>query len=193
MKKVFGIEGLDRLGKSTLIDGILNRLGFHQVIHFAKPQKLDVYVKAASRVPASVTEAYAPAYLYQQASFYNSMKLATSGAHVIFDRWHIGEVVYSPMYRKYSGDYVYNLELQAGLDTYNKVRLILLTENFETAKHFIDDGQSLGPIEKRAEEQERFLEAFNRSNIPDKRIICVTNPTTGGFRDKDDILEEALQ
>jgi thymidylate kinase len=195
-KLVYAIEGLDRLGKSTLIEGMLNRLGYYQVIHFSKPQQLGCYQNAAvahydAWDKIGVPKKHASAYVYQHAGFMNSMILATSGANIIFDRWHLGESVYSPMYREYDGDYVFNLEKQFGLDEAD-VRLILLTEDFEISKHFVDDGESLGPMEKREEEQKRFITAFGKSCIRDKRIVSVTDPALGGFKPKDWILEEAL-
>lgn len=187
---VFGIEGLDRLGKSTLIDGIRQKLGYFEVIHFSKPQKLAAYAQTAA--VAGVPPQSLQAYHYQQESFRNSMLLAKSGARVIFDRWHLGEAVYSPMYRLYDGSYVFDFEKHHDLDYVSGLRLILLTEDFDVSRHFVDDGESLGAIENREEEQERFIEAFNRSIILDKRIICVTDPGIGGFKPKDWILAEAL-
>jgi thymidylate kinase len=174
------------LGKSTLIEGIRNKLGYYQVIHFSKPEVLDYY----NSVPDGT-----PQYWYQYFSFVNSMHIAKSaGARIIFDRWHIGEVVYSPMYRGYSGDYVYDLEEKILGDTAG-IKLILLTEDFKVSRHFVDDGQSLGPSYKREEEQNRFIDAFHRSNIKNKQIINVTNRDGmgGGFRQKWAILEEALR
>lgn len=199
-KDVYAIEGLDRLGKSTLIDGILNTFGYYEIIHFSKPKKLDMYITAEKQFdenefsyPRDIPKDSLAAYYYQSAGFRNSMLLAKSGARVIFDRWHIGEAVYSPMYRKYSGDYVFTQELCSGLHMHPSLRLILLVEDFKVARHFVDDGQSLGPIEKREEEQKRFVEAFFKSHIQDKRIITVTDPATGGFRNKDEILKEAIE
>lgn len=189
MKTVFAIEGLDRLGKSTLIDGIRHRCGYYEVIHFSKPQRLDIYRGAPvwGRPPET-----APLFHYQRASFRNSMILATSGARIVFDRWHLGEYVYSPMYRGYDGSYVFEMEQRFNLDALD-LRLILLTEDFSVARHFVDDGNSLGAIENREEEQARFLEAFKLSIIRDKRIINVTDQGIGGFRRKEDILAEALE
>ena len=45
-KTVYAIEGIDRLGKGTLISGILNRVGFYNVVHFGKPEVLKVYADA---------------------------------------------------------------------------------------------------------------------------------------------------
>lgn len=188
--QVFGIEGLDRLGKSTLIDGIRQQLGYYEVVHFSKPQKLAAYANAAP--VAGVPNTSLQAYHYQQESFRNSMLMAKSGSRIIFDRWHLGEAVYSPMYRFYDGSYVFDFERYHDLDQVGHIRLILLTEDFDISRHFVDDGQSLGTVIDREEEQQRFIAAFHRSIIKDKRIICVTDPALGGFKPKDWILAEAL-
>ena len=70
--------------------------------------------------------------------------------------------------------------------------MVLLVEEFGVSAHFVDDGNSLGGTEKRREEQRLFREAFDRSTISDKRIVCVTETATGGFRPTQDILDEAL-
>jgi thymidylate kinase len=175
---VYAVEGIDRLGKSTLIDSIMQRLGYYEVIHFAKPKQLDYYRGSLE--------------IYQRESFINSMVLASSGARIIFDRWHLGEAVYAPLYRGYSGDYVFELESHHDIDLAD-VRLILLTEDFDYGRHFVDDGESLGAIENREKEQALFLAAFEKSHIKDKRVISVTDPGLGGFKPKDWILAEALE
>jgi thymidylate kinase len=185
MKQVYAIEGLDRLGKSTLIGGLQNSLGFFNVIHFGKPQKLKAYEDASVYDIARAQE-----YEYQKAGFINSMLLAKSGARVIFDRWHLGEVVYAPLYRAYSGNYVFDIEKNAMMQEANQVRLILLVENFNISRHFKTDGDSFDD-RRREEEQELFIDAMARSIIPDKMVICVTAPD-GGFRPSRDILAEAL-
>lgn len=187
----FLIEGLDRLGKSTLIQGIRDELGYYEVIHFSKPQRLAIYDGMAT-VEGEINKLQSY-YHYQYAGFENMMQLICGGGKIVFDRAHLGEVVYSPMYRNYSGDYVFELENHYCLDDRGDIRLILLVEDFDIAKHFVDDGESLGPVEKREEEQERFIEAFHRSSIKDKRIICVTDQALGGFRRKEDILADALR
>lgn len=189
MKHVYCVEGLDRLGKSSLIEGIMNALGYYEVIHFSKPKKLSAYANS-SALPG-VPNSSLQVYHYQQESFRNSMIMARSGARIIFDRWHLGEAVYSPMYRAYDGSYVFDFEKNHNLDSAD-IRLILLTENFSVSRHFVDDGESLGTEDDRKEEQDRFIAAFNRSIIRDKRIISVTDPALGGFKPKDVILNEAL-
>jgi thymidylate kinase len=112
-------------------------------------------------------------------------------ARIICDRTHLGEVVYAPIYRGYSGDFIFNLEEQFNVTGITGVRLILLTEDFSMARHFVDDGKSFDNS-NRADEQDMFIRAFNESTVDDKRIICVTNPETGEFKDRELILKEAL-
>lgn len=192
-KFVYAIEGLDRLGKSTLAEGIQRELGYFQVIHYGKPERLAKYADAV--MPEGVAhdpDVCDPQLLaYQQALYRNSMKLSQSGARIIFDRWHIAETVYAPMYRKYDANYVFDLEKRFKLDETNMVRLVLLTEDFESSKHFVSDGLSFDDS-RREDEQNRFIAGFNKSAIKDKRIICVTDPVTGGFRPAEDVLREAL-
>lgn len=203
MNNVYVIEGIDALGKSTVVDGLKQKLGFFQVLHFQKPEKLQFY-EGAGRFWLEEHPEFASCgksndkYIeneqyrqYQKASFRNSMIMATSGARLIYDRWHLGECVYAPLYRGYSGDYVFDLEKRLHLNCKGNVRLILLTEDFSVAKHFVDDGESFD-ISKREQEQEMFIEAFNKSCIPNKRIICVTDKATGGFRHKEQILLDAI-
>jgi thymidylate kinase len=192
LKDIYIIEGLDRLGKSTLIKNIQHRFGFYQVIHFGKPEMLDKYQIEACGPGNDFDKSYT-LKLYQEASFKNMFRLMSSpitGTRVIFDRAHLGELVYAPMYRGYSGDYVMELERIYAMEYSHRVRMILLTEDFSTSKHFVEDGDSFDPT-KRQEEQEKFIKAFNASIIPDKRIVCVTDPSTGQFKEQKEILREA--
>jgi thymidylate kinase len=178
MYDVILLEGVDRTGKSSLIQGILNTQGYYQVMHFEKPKKLDYYTEGN------------PLFMYQLESFENAMILANSGARIIYDRAHLGEYVYS-RHRGYSGEYVFDLEKDHKIDQHPSLSLILLIEDFGISKHFNDDGKSLGPVDERELEQIMFIEAFFKSCIQDKKIVCVTAPD-GSFRPKEDILKEAL-
>lgn len=174
----FLIEGLDRLGKDTLIDGIQDELGYHQVLHFSKPKQL---------------KCYGDLYRYQRASFRNLFSLLSRAhsARVICNRAHLGEAVYSPLYRGYSGDYVFDVERDYHAEDLEYSKLVLLTEDFGRSQHFVDDGLSFDPS-KREQEQNLFLEAFKKSRMKHKQIVCVTDPATGLFRSKEDILREVL-
>ncbi len=99
----FLIEGLDRLGKDTLIEGIQNRLGYHQVLHYSKPLELDCYLRDPS---------FSAQRHYQEASFRTMFHLLRDAhdANIICNRAHLGECVYAPLYRGYSGEYVFDIE-----------------------------------------------------------------------------------
>lgn len=191
----FIYEGIDRLGKDSLIKNLINELGFYQVLHRTKPESLDYYLQEAKDNKLENLK-NAELFLYQRACFSQDMALLNiaelSKLNIIFNRGWLGEAVYAPLYRGYSGEYVFELEKIAGIDKLSNTRLILLTEDFSKATHFLDDGNSLGTTEKRAEEQEMFLQAFNKSLLSDKKIICVTG-ADGTFRAKEDILKEALE
>jgi thymidylate kinase len=181
----FLVEGIDRVGKDHLISKLLDLLGYYHVIHYEKPKELNFY----SRVPdANALKAY------QEDSFRTMFSILrdTSAARVACNRAHLGEYVYAPMYRQYSGKYVFDLEREFAVDKLLATRLILLTEDFERSTHFIDDGRSLGGTDQRKAEQELFLEAFTLSIIADKRVISITDPSSGAFRQPDAIVQEAL-
>lgn len=184
------IEGLDRLGKDTLINGILNTRGYHQVLHFSKPQYLTCYEPCPTGMSAAEMKSEA-LFKYQERSFRTmfSMLRDATYAHIICNRAHLGECVYAPLYRGYAGEYVFDIERSLMKDVHS-TRLILLTEDFKISQHFVDDGESFD-ITKREKEQEMFLAAFEKSCISDKRVICVTD-STGGFRPKEQILAEVL-
>lgn len=201
---VYIIEGLDRLGKSTLIDGIKNKLGFHLQFHRQKPEFLSFYdpglSKATSFEEAGKLKGRA-LYEYQRACFSADMQLINASSYcdkngnvqipIIFDRSWLGEYVYAPMYRGYPGDYVFDLEIEHDIGERDDVVLILLVEDFKISKHFLDDGLSFD-ISKRQVEQELFIEAFCKSKIKRKIAISVTDLTTGSFKEKDQILAAAL-
>lgn len=90
---------------------------------------------------------------------------------IICDRSHLGEAVYSPMYRKYSGDYVFDLEKEYLPEFEDPVGLLVFTE---TAENLIkrDDGLSfsIDPVQKQAE-IDTFRSAFNKSKVPYKKFI----------------------
>lgn len=171
----FLIEGVDRMGKSTLIQGLLNELGYHLVVHYDKPKLLKAYADEEK-----------PLLEYQRVLYQNMFEMIHQGMPVIFDRAHLGEVVYAPMYRKYSPEYIYMLEKMH--DT-SGARLVLLTTS--DFSFVTDDGNSID-FTRKEEEQVRFVEAFNRSSIKDKVLVDVSNGR-GGYKLAEEILAEVLK
>jgi hypothetical protein len=171
------IEGIDRLGKDTLIQNIIKETTYHAVLHFGKP----ILTKD------NEDDDY-PLQKYQRKSFDAGFYILRTPTNLIFNRFILGEVVYSPKYRNYSGDYIFELEKKYGASQMDNVKLILLTtSDFSFIK---DDGLSFD-FSKKEEEQADFIKAFGRSTFKHKCLIDVANQQ-GGFRSERDILQEAL-
>lgn len=201
----FLIDGIDRLGKSTLIKNIIEELGYHLVIHYDKPKVLNYYMGTAQMIKESAPEDtdYDESYrqlspenlarrLYQEETNMGMFDLLRTDTPMIFDRTHLGEMVYAPLYRKYSGEYVYDLEKDY-LDTRpytspGSTRLILLVSS--NTDMLVDDGLGFDPAKKN-DEQNLFIDAFNKSQIPNKVMIDV-HDGKGGYRPYEDILMDAL-
>ena len=171
------IEGIDRLGKSSVAEAIENRLGFHLYYHCAKPKKLTKYSGSAIEKPER---------RYQKETFHNMFKVLESDVNIIFDRAHLGEVVYSPGIRGYDGDYVFNIEKKYNTDD---VVLVLLyaDADFEVE----DDKDSIQPWSLRPHEQEEFKRAFERSVIKKKVMIKVNNGKE--YRPMSNIVNEVIK
>lgn len=186
----FIVEGMDRLGKSTLIENIYQYLGFHQEIHYTKPRQLAFYDWGKHEDDADRKRTMLR--LYQLESFTQGFDiLRNTTAKLIMNRFHLGEVVYSPMYRGYDGGYVFDLEENFGCAEADDTLLILLTTtNFG---FIVEDGNSFneGDVVKRHNEQIIFQEAFDRSIFPNKVTVDV-HDGKGGFRPALDIFHEAV-
>jgi hypothetical protein len=173
------IEGVDRLGKGTLIKGLKNATGAQLHIHYEKPELLTFYQNGAitlfndDNIDATQKEIDAKALeLYQMDSFlqmFNMLSAVEMG--IILDRAHLGEVVYAKRYRGYSGDYVFELESVIGAGSLIKDVLVLLTAS--DMSYLEDDGMSFDFNAKEAEQAD-FIDAFNRSNYRNKLQIDVS-------------------
>lgn len=170
------IEGIDRLGKDTLIKSIINTYGYHQVLHYQKPERLDVY--------------NGDLFKYQRQSFITMFEMLNSNiGNLILNRAHLGETVYAPRYRKYDGSYVFELEQRIGWPAVNQTRLVLLyTSDFS---FITDDGASFD-FSAKEQEQAEFKQAFFRSSFKNKVLVDVSNGA-GGFKSKEQVFGEALR
>lgn len=180
------IEGIDRLGKSTLVNNILEKEGYNLTIHYDKPMDLDYYKDEFTCYDGREASINGRKKQYMTDLNHVMFQMIQNlNAPIIFDRAHLGETVYAPLYRKYDGDYVFDIESSYNTDS---ARLILLiSSNLDMVT---DDGLSFDPANKLIEQQ-RFLRAFSLSQIKDKIIIDVHNGK-GGFKSTEQILDEAL-
>ena len=164
------IEGVDALGKSTQIQKIKDEfekqgISVH-ILHYSN-------IKAFGNDNKKIREAS-----YKQ--YRDMLKLANYAASedsmaLILDRSHVGEAVYSPLYRDYNGDFVFEEEKTfLWQDNLKRIKLILFTDEVEAIikrDKERNDGQSfsLDP-EMKKKELELFDKAFEKSILNKKRI-----------------------
>ena len=149
------IEGLDNVGKSTLISNIIKeyKKPFLCLHYYANPDKNDP-IKWGKKQ-------------------YNKMfDVFYANDYVIADRAHLGELVYPKMYNGYDGNYVKELEKK-----YNTKRILLITLVDEPENLIArDDGLSFSTdIDKKTEEVQLFVDAHEASVIEHKHLINVAN------------------
>lgn len=161
------IEGIDRLGKSTLINNILKHYGPHPIIHCSSPPK-------GIADPAK----------YQEEYFTKCFKMLNQPIDVIFDRCHLGEYIYGPLYRKTDPNFIFKIESYYPIACEDTILVLLYTDDFTIME---DDGLSFD-FDAREKEQALFIEAFNKSKIINKIKIKVNE--NGTYRKAEDIFNE---
>lgn len=216
MKKTkYLIDGIDRLGKSSLIARIQEAFGYHLVIHYDKPKNLECnesFAKSLKKSASEFLESNSEAdlnelqniqiknvietsdlskWVYQEDTNQNMFELMKTKVPIIFDRTHLGEMVYAPMYRNYPGDYVFELEEDFVKGSAKKAKatvlVLLVTSNTEMLQ---DDGMSFD-FKNKDLEQNRFIEAYNRSKLP--KIMIDVHDMNGDYRDYEDIFYEFVE
>jgi len=161
--KLVIIEGCDRVGKDTLINGLSESFNRTTTEHWGYPVGENDEEKTA----------------YQKTSFkLNMMKWRVEKTWdllnlYIWNRSHIGEYVYGTMYRDSSpASWIPQLEerfLAEDVDVY----LILMVADPEfIAKQ--DDGKSYSSnIDDKRKELQLFVDAFQESKIANKKLLRV--------------------
>lgn len=163
------IEGMDRCGKSTLVEHLRKR-------YFTSPNILVHH----SSSPPKVEDPNAWELDHYRSLFRSSQMLVDDYFYdVIFDRFHLGAAVYGEKYRGANTADIYELDNRYLLG-YEKAALILLTDKPE-AIAARDDGDSL---EKSLKDyyytMSAFVEAFVVSSCVNKLHINITD--NGGFQ-----------
>ena len=162
------VEGMDRCGKSTLVEHLRKR-------YFTSPNILVHH----SSSPPKVDNPNLWELDHYRSLFRTSQMLVDDYFYdVIFDRFHLGAAVYGEKYRGANPADVYELDTRYLRDYPNAV-LILLTDNPEVIMSR-DDGDSLeSSIHDYGQTQSAFIEAFTVSSCVNKLHINITD--NGGF------------
>lgn len=159
------LEGLDNVGKTSQTEQIIKNFPdkpFHKLHYSSLP-----WGKNDSRKHISYSE-----MLYRD-MFRMMVNLSGSRTNLILDRSHLGEAVYSPLYRNYSGDYVFPIEKEYSDFLRDSLFLIVLVNDPKTL-HDREDGLSQSNNELDIQKEiDLFQSAFNKSSIKHKIFINI--------------------
>ena len=193
--KLLIFEGGDRLGKSTLIKSLFNYFENQNIMirHFGKPPKKDLTPEEVIHFQFECFEQ--EAHLHNLLDDKNKRKYNYYDDILIWNRSHLGEYVYGPMFRKENSEVIKIL-----LVLYEKFKLKCLTNKdiylitlTASPKFFLskEDGNSFSKnLKEKSKELELFKEVHKLSLIKNKLLLKVDK--NGQFRDKKEIFNEVL-
>ena len=162
-KKIIIVCGLDRCGKSTLVSQLQ--------MAYEKINKKVFYMH--SKKPPPGTSEFQREWSSKYYIGWSEMFEFMTTDIVLLDRFHLGEMIYAPMFRHYDTEHAFVAdEILARQDTY----LILLTDSVERLKER-SDGCSLERDNSELIEEVRakFLDFFEKSKIKKKLHLDLTN------------------
>lgn len=161
------VEGPDNTGKDTQIALIIKNMPeqvFHKVHYSSLPFK-----EEAKHVQHS-TEMYSGLFRMIGA-------LRPEGISVIFNRSHLGESIYAPLYRGYSGDFVFDIEAKHRDLIQADLYLITLVNDPDRILSR-DDGKSLYKTREDVQADiDGFVRAHRKSLIKNKLLLDVGTMT----------------
>lgn len=163
------IEGPDRVGKDTLIKSIKNYYNniIFQTLHFTN-------IKQNTKEDV---------ILYNEKLYKNMFDIMlynisqNKNFGVICNRSHLGEMVYGPLYRNYSGDYVLQIErlYKIFVHLWQKLALVVLIDKPENLIAR-EDGQSFTvDLALKQKEIDLFKQAYERTLIKNKLLVDISN------------------
>ena len=171
MSKFIIIEGTDNVGKDTQQDLIIEKMSeyvFHKLHYSSLPFKDD-----KEKHGTYSKKLYDDMFKLMMKSKIGNTKDDKESINLIFNRSHLGETVYSPLYRGYSGDYVLDIEKKYTKELRENLYLITLTNDPHTILKR-DDGKSFyGNEEEVKAEVDGFRRAHRLSTIKNKLHIDV--------------------
>lgn len=173
------IEGMDRCGKSTLVEQLRKR-------YFTDPR----IIVHHSSSPPKVDNPNEWEVQHYRVMLDTSYQLNYShDFNVIYDRFHLGAIVYGKKYRNADPEDIYSIE-NMYIRQKDEIALVLLTDWTHNIMER-DDANSLEASPDEFDETRvAFEEAFNRSIIPNKLHINVYE--NGGFTNTYDTVTKFL-
>lgn len=162
--------GPDRVGKSSQAEkllSVMHALPVH-VIHYSSPKGFT----DKNEAKLWLTEQYRS--MFEMAEAFHGK------ADFILDRSHVSEMVYAPMYRGYSGDYVLEIEKESMARNPEFWKSVSLVTFVDKPEHLVarEDGQSFSSdLVKKGEEIAAFYNASAKSQIERKTVIDIDGLT----------------
>lgn len=158
------LEGPDRSGKSTQIKNILSLLldrPTHQ-LHYTSFQGLET------------KEDYSSYAVTVFSSMFRFLNRYYSEFNFILDRTHLGEMIYGPLYRNYTGDYVLKIEdFWKYHYFWNDIYLITFIDDPENLIKREDGDSFSKDIINKEKEINLFIKAHEFSSIKHKLLINI--------------------
>lgn len=156
------VEGLDRCGKDTQIQ---------KLDDYFLQQGIPVTIGHARKITTSDVEQTSRLYYGNMIANFETPENEVK----IWNRAHLGEAVYSPIYRKYSGDYVFSYEqMHNATEGAWKDVFLLVFIDYPGALVKREDGNSFSStVEGKQMEIDAFTRAFKCSCIPNKCLINI--------------------
>ncbi len=165
---IYIFEGMDNCLKDTLIQLLRSHLPPQtQILKFSNPPK-----------NIDSPEDWQKAHFKDMFDLIK-LNVANCPRNLILNRAHLGEYVYSPIYRGYEGNWIFDLEesfLNVSKEHIKILKLFVLYDSDNFQLNSREDGKSLSESDnqKMDLERERFIKAFEKSKIPCKRIFDVS-------------------
>lgn len=167
---VIVMEGIDCVGKSTQINRLQRTLerdgGCVFVIHCEAVKSFD---KDEAKIDYKEKIKWVSENRYAGMLKLAEQYAADPSIHIIFDRAHLGEYVYSPIYRGYDGSFVFLFEKMLSKKALNRIFQFVFVDEPERViarDKERGDGQSFSlDVEKKRAEIQKFIEAYNLSSI----------------------------
>lgn len=174
---IYIFEGMDNCLKDTLI----------QLFRFTLPPQTQILKYNSPPHGISNVE------MWQKAHFEDMFELIktslnNSSRNLILNRAHLGEYVYSPIYRGYEGDWIFDLEKSflASSGIYQAdIKLFVFYDSDNSKLCTREDGKSFNgsDFENMNKERGRFLKAFEKSLITHKKLFDLSD-YLGNFKDE---------
>ena len=185
------IESGDNLGKDTLIRGISQYFDNVTIRHFGKPPK-DLLIDEILDFQFNTFN--------KEALFVNEIRKLEDDKYkyydniVIWNRSHLGEFVYSQMFRGVMSHHITNKLKAFEQNAFSESDDVYLVSLTSAPQFFLDneDGKSFSKtLKEKTKELSLFKKIHNISIIKNKKMFKVDN--LKGFKNKDLILGEVLE